>query len=190
MRRHVLRSETDDGGFLARFRAALPKLEQKTGLHFVAAPHEDPSDDVRKYPFVESEKHGTLSVLEDLETGTRWLEIAGDSDDFERSVDDAILLFVEIVPLRQLRGEARKKGDDVALQRLARGSGAKADVETTEILASFLSSPNPSRVHDAAQAATILGWPELVPALEAAASIKRTSRVKHALRAALAACKK
>ena len=49
---------------------------------------------------------------------------------------------------------------------------------------------NPSRVHDAAEAATILGWSELVPALEAAASIKRTSRVKHALRAALVACTK
>ncbi len=190
MRRHVLRSGTEDNGFLGRLRALLPQLQERTGLRFVAGQHEDPSDDVRKYPFVESEKHGTLSLLEDLDTGTRWLEIEGDSPDFERCVDDAILLLVEIVPLRQLRGEARKKTDDVTLKRLARGAGEKADTETMEILASCLSSNNPSRVHDAADAATILGWPELVPALEAAASIKRTSRVKHALRAALAACTK
>jgi hypothetical protein len=168
----------------------LPKLQEKTGLRFVAGPPEDPSDDVRKYTFVESEKHGALSLLEDLDAGTRWLEIEGDSEDFERTVDDAVLLLVEIVPLRQLRGEARKKGDDVALERLARGAGQKADTETLEILVSCLSSSDPTRVYGAAEAATILRWPELVPALEAAARIKRTSRVKHALRAALAACTK
>ncbi|MGZ6086102.1 MAG: HEAT repeat domain-containing protein [Polyangiales bacterium] len=190
MRRHVLRSETADSGFLGRFRAILPKLQEKTGLRFVAAQHEDLSDDVRKYPFVESEKHGTLSVLDDLDTPTRWLEIEGDSEDFERTVDDAVLLLVEIVPLRQLRGEARKKADDVTLKRLARGAGEKADTETMEILASCLSSNDPARVYGAAKAAAILGWSELLPALDAAASIKRTSRVKHALRAALAACTK
>lgn len=190
MRRHVLRSEIGDSGFLGRFRALLPKLQEKTGLRFVPGQHEDLSDDVRKHPFVESEKHGTLSVLEDLAAPTRWLEIQGDSQDFERVVDDAILLLVEIVPLRQLRGEARKKADDITLKRLARGAGDKADTETMEIIASSLSSNIASRVHDAAEAATILGWSELVPALQAAASIKRTSRVKHALRAALTACTK
>lgn len=190
MRRHVLRSEPTDSGFLGRFRAVLPKLQEKTGLRFVAGPPEDLTDDVRRYPFEESEKHGAVSVLEDLDTGARWLEIAGDAEDFERTVDDAILLFVEIVPLRQLRGEARKKGDDIALMRLARGAGDKADTETMEIIISCLSSSDPSRVYGAAKAATILRWPELGPALDAAAAIKRTSRVKHALRAARAACTK
>ena len=92
MKRHVLRSGTEDNGFLGRFRALLPKLHEKTGFRFVAGPYEDVSDDVRSYPFAESEKRGTLAVLEDLETSTRWLEIKGDSADFERSVDDAILL--------------------------------------------------------------------------------------------------
>lgn len=188
MRRHVLRSDTNDRELFTRFRAMLPKLQERTGLRFVAGQHEDVSDNVRKFPFVESEKRGTLTILEDLDTSTRWLEIEGDSEELERAVDDAVLLFVEIVPLRQLRGEARKKTDDIALKRLARGGGATADAETMEILTSCLSSPNPSRVHDAAEAAAILGWSELVPALEAAASIKRTSRVKHALRAALVAC--
>lgn len=188
MRRHVLRSDTEDNGFWGRFRAALPKLQEKTGLRFVAGEPVDLTDDVRKVPFEESEQHGTLSVLEDLDTQSRWIEIAGDSEEFERRVDDAILLLVEIVPARQLRGEARKKADDVALKNLARGAGGKADVETIEILVGCLASPNPSRVHDAAQAAAILGWPELLPALQTAAAIKRTSRVKHALRAALTAC--
>src|SRR5688572_24781789 len=115
MRRHVLRADTEDTGFWGRFRALVPKLQEKTGLRFVAEQHEDVSDDVRKYPFVEAEKRGTLAVLEDLATSTRWLEIEGDSAEFERSVDDAILLLVEIVPVRQLRGEARKKGDEFAL---------------------------------------------------------------------------
>jgi hypothetical protein len=172
------------------FRAILPQLQERIGLRFVAAPHEDLSDDVRKHPFIESEKHATVSVLEDLDTETRWLEIEGDSAELERRVDDALLLLVEIVPLRQLRGEARRKPDDVTLKRLARGAGEKADTETMEIIVSCLASNDPSRVHDAAEAATILGWSELVPPLEAAASIKRTSRVKHALRAALTACTK
>jgi hypothetical protein len=188
MKRHVLRSEPKDSGFLGKFRAILPKLQEKIGLRFVAGQPEDLSDDVRKYPFVESEKHGTTSVLEDLDAGTRWLEIEGDSEDFERTVDDALLLLVEIVPLRQLRGEARKKGDDVALTRMARGAGEKADTETMEILASCLASSDPTRVYGAAKAATFLRWPELLPALQAAANVKRTSRVKHALRAALSAC--
>jgi hypothetical protein len=187
-RRHVLPSDTEDRGFMSRFRTTLARLHEKTGLRFAFSHSEDVTDDVQKHVSLEAERRGALNVLEDLETQTRWLVIEGESEAFEKQVDEALMLLLEIVPLRQLRGHARKKPTPVALKRMARGAGGVADVETTEILVASLASDNPVRVCGAAEAAAILGWPELAPALEAAAAVKRTSRVKRELRAAIAAC--
>lgn len=187
-RRHVLRSDLEDRGFRSRLLAMLPKVQEKTGLCFAFSHTEDVSDDVEKYVLREKDRRGSVSVLEDLETQTRWLEIEGASEEIERQVDEALLASLEIVPVRQLRGEARKKPGPVTLKRLARGAGATADAETLEIVAGALGSENPVRVCAGAEAAGILGWRELLPALVAAAAIKRTSRVKRELRGAIAAC--
>jgi len=187
-RRHVLRSDTEDREFMPRFRALLPRLDEKTGLRFVFSHTEDVSDDIEKQVWAEAEKRGTLSVLDDLETQTRWIEIVGESEAFERQLDDALLLLLEIVPLRQLRGQARNKPSPATLKRMAWGAAGVADAETMEIVIASLASTNVERVYGAAEAAAILGWRELGPAVEAAASVKRTSRVKRVLRAALAAC--
>lgn len=188
-RRHVLPSDTEDHGFISRFRTTLSRLHEKTGLRFAFSHTEDLTDDIQKHVSMEAERRGSLNALEDLETQTRWLVIEGESEAFEKQVDEALMLLLEIVPLRQLRGHARKKPTPVALKRMARGAGGVADAETLEILVASLASDNPVRVCGAAEAAAILGWPELGPALEGAASVKRTSRVKRELRAAIEACR-
>ena len=184
----MLPSSPDDHGFMPQFRAILAKLHERTALRFAFTHTEDVTDDVRKHVTADAERRGTLSVCDDLETQTRWIEVKGDTEAFEKQVDEALLVLLEIVPLRQLRGQARKKPSPLTLKRMARGAGEVADAETTELIVASLASDNAERVYGAAEAAAILGWPELMPALEAAAAVKRTSRVKRELRAALAAC--
>lgn len=187
MRRHVLRTDGVDPNFLPRFQATLPRVRDLSGVAFVYAHAEDVSDEVRRFVALDTAGHGSISVLSDLELAMRWVEIAGDSEAFERTVDDAVVALVEIVPLRQLRGEARRRPDEETLVRMARGAQHVADAETLEILVGALASDHPTRVCGAALAAGILRWPELLAPVEAASAIKRTARVKRALREALAA---
>lgn len=185
MRRHVLRTDGVDPNFLPRFQSALPRVRELSSVAFAYARAEDVSDEVRRYVALDAAGHGSLSILQDLELEMRWVEIAGDSEAFERAVDDAVVAIVEIVPLRQLRGEARRRPDEETLVRMARGAQQVADAETLEILVAALGSENPARVRGGALAAQILGWPELRAPLEAASAVKRTARVKRALRDAL-----
>lgn len=187
MRRHVLRTDGVDPNFLPRFQAALPRVRELSGVELVYAHAEDVSDEVRRYVARDVAGHGALSVLQDLELAMRWVEIAGDSEAFERAVDDAVVALVEIVPLRQLRGEARRRPDEETLVRMAYGAQEVADNETLEILVAALASDNPTRVRGAALASRILGWPELLGPVEAASARKWTARVKKALREALPA---
>ncbi len=186
MRRHVLRTD-GHADFVPRFVATLPAVRELSSVSFAYSHAEDLTDDVRRHVAVDAAGHGTLSVLVDLELEMRWVEIEGDSAAFERAVDDAVVALVQIVPLRQLRGEARRRPDEETLVRLARGAQQVADAETLEILVAALASDHPARLCGAAMAARILRWPELLAPLEAASAVKRTARVKRALREALAA---
>jgi hypothetical protein len=183
-RNYVLQSDPEDQDFFPRFQAALTRMREQTGMHFEMSHSEDVDEDLMKYVFMDQDERGAAKVVDDFELETRYLEIEGESPAFERKVADALVPHLKVVPLAQLQREARARSDARHLKRLALGAGERADDETVAIVSQALASGDDERVAAGAEAGAILQWPELLPAIEAAAKGKHPAVTKRLLKAA------
>jgi hypothetical protein len=185
----VLRSNPEDLDFFDEFQFALSRVLDASGLDFDLFHTEQPDEDTVKYIYMESKKRGAVNIYDDLEIPARYMEIEGESEEFENSVADAFLPQVPTVSTADLAAEARREPSSTSLRRLALGAGPGQDPKVLAIVTGFLKSESDDEVAAAAEAAGILQWPDLVPELEAAARAKHKAVTSRLVEAALAACR-
>ena len=187
-RNYVVRSDPDDLDFFHRFDAALAEVRERTGVRFGDSHVQELDDDLTKYVNMDTRKRGAVNMVDDGEIMTRFVEIEGESEAFEARIAEALVPLLDIVPPEELRREARKHGDERHLKRMALGAGERADDATVSIVADALRSGDEARVAAGAEAAVILQWPELLPALRDAAAGKHRAPTRRLLETAAEAC--
>lgn len=97
--------------------------------------------------------------------GAKYVNVTAPDGEQLRRVLDALSFRLEVVPVAELQDRAHRDNSDAAWVQLALGVREDFDEETFRAIKDALESPIAARRRAAAQAAAVLGWPQLRQAL-------------------------
>jgi hypothetical protein len=182
----VRRESPGDEDALAAIRDAVATLAGTVGA-FAFSHGEEVSADANHYLWFGPRSGDEVAVIDDFAVPVRYVAVRAPSETRAAQVAEALARTLDHVPLTELRSLATEGADPAAITRLALAL-SQHDAETEAIVARALASPADATRYHGVVAASLLGWPQLLPALETMAKAETNDGLRrladHAVRVA------
>ncbi|MBN1400487.1 MAG: hypothetical protein JXA74_06600 [Anaerolineae bacterium] len=188
-RTYVLRRGPGDEAFLETINAALGDLLHRHELYFHYAYSEESGPGVLVHVWLCSRPGNEIEVTDDLTLDTRYMTIEMQSEEVADAVEADLAQTLDFLSAAELKAQVRNNtADPASLIRLGLGSN-DFDADAAELIREGLQSLDPAMRRAGAKAASLAGWSQLIPFLEACKESSDDERLTRLLTYALARCR-
>lgn len=178
----------EDETHLRKIVDAIAGLLERKKIYFHYAFSREPFPNVVVHTWLGSRRDEELEITDDFDLSLRYLVINLDSEVRMREVFEGLAQTLDFRSLHELQVAVRNNPDDAAaLFRLGLGSN-EYDADSTELIRIRFNHPSPVIRQNAAKAASLMGWPQLVSPIESALMHETDETTRHLLQYALERC--
>lgn len=168
---------------------AIAGLLQRRKIYFHYAFSKEAFPNVIVHTWLGSRGDEELEVTDDTDLSLRYLVLNLDSETRMREVVEDLAQTLRFRSLRELQDDVRNNTDDAAaLFRLGLGSN-EYDADSAELVSIRLQHPAPTIRQNAAKAASLMGWPQLIAPLKSALLHETDEPTRRLLQYALKRCR-